>query len=192
MKLALFCTGLMLVSLPALANSQKPAQQHVGAPASISGATAISSAAAVASPRINLRASGGGGGAGGAATAQAGGATVVNNGGGYAGAAVPFSPPALATGNPCAAGISIGGFGIVGGGGGAAQWELHDCRLRIAAVLLDARGDRAAAKNVWCQISEVREAYDLTPEPCKTRNTQTSAPVSRLIPAPSVVVAGGG
>lgn len=110
-------------------------------------------------------ATGGAGGAGG----HGGNAHVVNNvsgGGAGGGGGNVVGVPSVTTANPCGGGISIGGFGIGGGGAGGALWELHDCRLRQAAVLLDARGDHAAARNVWCQISEVRVAYKQAGEPC--------------------------
>jgi hypothetical protein len=140
-----------------------------GAPAAASNAHARSSA----------RATGGAGGS----------ASVVNNvsggagGGSSGGGGIGFALPSQATTNACGGGISLGGVGMGGGGGGGALWELHDCRLRQAAVLLDARGDHAAARNVWCQISEVRVAYKQAGQPCpddQPKVQQVSAPADRL------------
>lgn len=188
----LLAAGISLASLPAFANNYATNSPGVaqalgeGAPAAASNSHA--SAAAAARSQSQSRATGG------AATANggAGGSAVVNNngggsGGGNGGVAQAISPASLSTANTCAAGISIAGFGTGGGGGGAAQWEMHDCRLRATAVLLDARGDHTAARNVWCQISEVHKAYAQAGEPCPDEDAKAQ-PVAVVTPVSTTVV----
>lgn len=185
MKFVLLAAAASLLALPAYAWTPSPINQAggvnsasspaadsgsaAGAAASSSARSAARSASVSAATGGRATANGGAGGTGGSSSA------VVNNnggGGGSGGGAQSFSPPSLFTANTCAAGISIGGFGVGGGGGGAAQWELHDCRLRTEAAMLDARGDHAAARNVWCQISEVHKAYEQAGDPCPDGNAK--------------------
>lgn len=189
MRTIAFAAAISAVALPALAWDPSPIDQGRGvnaatSPASDSGSAA--GAAAAASARASSRsaavAAGGKavakGGAGGTASVTNNVSAVNGSGGGdYIGT---FAPPSLSTANTCAAGISLGGFGGGGGGGGAAQWELHDCRLRTEAAMLDARGDHAAARNVWCQISEVKTAYEQAGDPCPDGKAKVQ-PVTTVI-----------
>lgn len=188
MKTLLLAGAVALAALPAHANNFATNSPGVaqalgaGAPAAASNAHAHAAAAAISQSASHSRSTAAGG--------TGGSASVVNNNGGADGGsgggayAVPFSAPSLATTNACGGGISLGGFGVGGGGGGGALWELHDCRLRQAAVLLDARGDHAAARNVWCQISEVRTAYNQAGQPCPDDQPAVQ-PIAAAVPAPT-------
>jgi hypothetical protein len=113
--------------------------------------------------------------------------------GGYVGM---ISPPTVVPAGNCGATISIGGVGVGGGGaGGGGLWELHDCRIRTEAAMLDARGDReeargdrpsadrdhAAARNLFCQISEIKVSYQQAGEPCPGDDEQKPQPRAQTV-----------
>jgi hypothetical protein len=151
------------------------------------GGNASSRAAARASSRAAARANATGGRARSSATGGRGGsasASVTNNitggggGGGYDRRVPDVSAPAIWSNNPCvvamSGGVAVAGFGMSLGGG----IEDRDCTRRANAQHLVSMGQHAAAKEVLCQSTEVREAFARVGQPCAQDVAQPAPMVS--------------
>ena len=166
-------TNTALAGAAARANAASTSQsrsaaQATGGHANATGGTANAAGGSASGGRAS--AAGGAGGNGGNASAQGAPVTVNNSTGGGGSRQNNNTPdvlaPAINGGNPCAvggtAGLSMPGFGIVGGYSGEGQ----DCTRRASAALLYNMGFRGPAKDILCQDTRYSTAFAQAGQPC--------------------------